>query len=109
MIYKTTEKTSRAIKIFIEEGGQEIARAYIYIIFNGLHDEPYALLEDVFVNEKYRGQGHGKEIIKAAIEEAKKQGCYKLIGTSRYEREKVHNLYSGLGFEDYGKEFRINL
>jgi len=109
MNYKTTEKTSRAIKIFVEVEGAEIARAYIYIIFNGLHDDPYALLEDVFVAEGHRGQGHGKEIIKAVVEEAKKQGCYKLIGTSRYEREKVHKLYLDLGFEDYGKEFRINL
>ncbi len=109
MSYKTTEKTSRAIKIFIKNEGVEIARAYIYIIFNGLHNEPYALLEDVFVSEVHRGQGRGKEIIRAAVEEAKKQGCYKLIGTSRYEREKVHKLYLGLGFEDYGKEFRINL
>jgi len=29
------------------------------------------LLEDVFVAEGHRGQGHGKEIIKAVVEEAK--------------------------------------
>ena len=43
-----------------------------------------------------------------AVAEAKARGCYKLIATSRFERERVHKLYEGLGFERWGLEYRMN-
>jgi GNAT superfamily N-acetyltransferase len=98
-----------AIKIIFEEGGVFVARAYLYLIKNDLHDKPYGLLEDVFVEEEYRQQGIGTEIVKKAIEEAKAQGCYKMICTSRSSNTKVHEWYNKLGFEEYGVEFRIEL
>ena len=103
------ELQTRSKKITISENGQEIARASIFLIKNGLHNEPYALLEDVFVQEQFRSQGYGIKVVKAAIEEAKKESCYKIIGTSRYGREKVHEFYKKLGFQDYGKEFRLDM
>ena len=42
------------------------------------------------------------------IEEAKNKGCYKLIAQSRYGN-KAHGLYEKIGFEDHGKNFRMNL
>ncbi|MEK7213039.1 MAG: GNAT family N-acetyltransferase [Patescibacteria group bacterium] len=98
---------SRAIKITVEENGQVLGRAYLYLIKNDLHDKPYGLLEDVFVEEKARGRGLGTALVKAVIEEANAQGCYKLVGTSRYARESVHKMYLSLGFSDYGKEFKM--
>jgi len=89
--------------------GAEIVRARLIIIQNDLHHQSYGLLEDVFVSELYRGSGYGKKIVLAIIEKARECGCYKLIATSRFEREKVHGLYRKLGFTKYGIEFRINL
>jgi len=103
------ELKASAVRLSVREGETEIARAFLYLINNNLHDKPYGLLEDVFVQEAFRSQGYGKKIVQAAIAEAKKRGCYKLIGTSRYEREKVHQFYQELGFNDYGKEFRMDL
>ncbi len=91
----------------IEEEG--IGRAFIYLIKNDLHDEPYALLEDVFVKKEYRGMGYGTKLIKGAIDLAKEKGAYKIIATSRNEREEVHELYKRLGFKEYGIEFRMDL
>ena len=96
------------IKFFIEVNKKEIARAYLYILFNDLHEKPFGFLEDVFVDKDSRGKGIGKQIIKTAIKEAKKQGCYKLIATSRYSRKKVHEFYKGLRFKKHGVEFRID-
>ena len=59
--------------------------------------------------EEFRGQGYGKKMVQAALEEAKKERCYKVICTSRYGREHVHKMYQDLGFKDYGKEFRIDI
>jgi GNAT superfamily N-acetyltransferase len=89
--------------------GKIIGRAFLFLIYNDLHPKPYGLLEDVFVEEKYRGRGIGKELVKRVIEKARELGCYKLIATSRFERENVHQLYENLGFKKWGYEFRIDL
>ena len=96
------------IKLFILEGERETARAYLYIMHNDLHSEPFGLLEDVYVAQSQRGQGLGTSLVEQAIAKAKELGCYKLIATSRTSRPKVHQLYLKLGFEERGREFRIN-
>jgi len=98
----------KGIKVFVEKNGEEVAHAYLYLIQNDLRPERYGLMEDVFVDETLRGQGTGTKLIKKIIKLAKEYDCYKLIGTSRYEREKVHSLYKRLGFKDWGKEFRMD-
>lgn len=100
---------SVAIKISLIEEEKEIGRAFLYIIKNDLHQSPYGLMEDVFVEESERRRGLGKELIDLVVNEAKKQGCYKLVATSRTEREKVHELYKKFGFQEHGKEFRMQL
>ena len=89
------------------DGGKEVAHAYLYILTN-LRDRPFGLMEDVYVAENYRGKGVGTELIQELIKVAKQNDCYKLIGTSRYERSKVHGLCMRLGFKDWGKEFRMD-
>lgn len=100
---------SEAIRFSVRKNDLEVARGYVYLIKNDLNEKPYALLEDVFVDESCRGEGVGTELIDHIIQEVKKMGCYKLIATSRLSREKVHKLYEKIGFENYGIEFRMNL
>ncbi len=107
MEIKKTEKQSKAIKLEMEEGGRVVGRAFLYLIYNDLHTEPYGLLEDVFVEENGRGKGIGTALVKEVIREAKERGCHRLIACSRYSRPEVHQWYIGLGFEDYGKEFKM--
>ena len=95
------------IKFFIENDGKEIARAFLYIMHNGLKKEPFGLLEDIFVDEQLRGQGTGSQLLNMVIEEAKKIGCYKLIANSRHERALVHKMYEKAGFENFGIEFKM--
>lgn len=109
MQIKNERVESYGIKITVEEAGNEIGRAYIYIMKNSLHDEPFGLLEDVFVDESFRGKGIGTELVEKIIETAREEGCYKLLATSRYERTKVHDLYERMGFKDKGKEFRLDI
>ena len=102
--------SSTAKKVSIIDDGVEVARGRIYLIENDLgHGSPYAYLEDVYVVDEARGRGYGTQIVCALLEEAKKAGCYKVIGCSRYGREKVHEFYSKLGFKEWGKEFRLDL
>ena len=96
------------IKFFVEDNGREVARAYLYILFNQ-HDQPFGFMEDVFVDENYRSQGLGTKLVQELIKAAKQNNCYKLIGASRYERLNVHAWYLRLGFKDWGKEFRLDI
>ncbi|MEE8131492.1 MAG: GNAT family N-acetyltransferase [Candidatus Paceibacterota bacterium] len=100
---------ARGIKFFIKNGRKEIARAYLYILQNDLREEPFGLMEDVFVNKSFRERGIGTKLIQKVIKAAKKNGCYKLISTSRHSRPEVHKLYKRLGFKNHGIEFRMDL
>lgn len=109
MEIKNEELNTKAIRLFVSKEDQEIGRVFVYLIKNNSHDYPYALIEDLFVHEDYRKQGYGKQLMLAAIEEAKKQNCGWILANSRYAREHVHQFYQKLGFEDYGKEFKMIL
>ena len=106
---KKIKKNSNAIKFEMKSGSKTIGRMYLYLIKNDLHKNRYGLLEDLFVDEKVRGHGIGTILLRAAITEAKKRKLYKLIGTSRMSRERVHVFYEKYGFEKYGFEFRMDL
>lgn len=101
-------KESYAVRITVQEEGKEIGRAWLYILKNDLHEEPFGLLEDVFVVEEYRSKGIGRKLLKASIGEAKNQKCYKLICTSRFGKEEVHAWYEQQGFKRHGMEFRMD-
>jgi GNAT superfamily N-acetyltransferase len=99
---------AEGMRFAVNEDGQELGHAYLYLIKNDGRSSPCGLMEDVFVAESARSKGVGTKLVKLVIEEAKKRGCYKLLGTSRYARPEVHAWYEKLGFKDYGKEFRMD-
>ncbi len=107
-IYKEVKKDCYAIKITATENDKEVGRAWLYILGNDLHAEPFGLLEDVFVEKQFRGQGVGTKLVQDAIKEAKKIGCYKLIATTRSSRKIACAWYEKFGFKNYGVEFRID-
>jgi len=109
MLLQQRRINANGIRLSLTENGKEVARAFLYLLKNDLHEQPLGFLEDVFVHEPYRGRGNGERMVKAVVKEAQRQGCYKLVGTSRYSRKQVHDFYKKLGFREYGKEFRMEL
>ncbi len=91
-----------------DDQGNEVGRAFLYVMYNDLHNQPFGLMEDVHITEEMRSQELGTSLVKRIIEIAKEMGCYKLIATSRHSLPKVHKLYIELGFLSHGKEFRID-
>jgi ribosomal protein S18 acetylase RimI-like enzyme len=104
-----SDGTFRGIRFSAREGVVEIGHAFLYLIRNDLHLQSYGYLEDVWVDEAFRGKGHASTLINQVIARAQKELCYKLVATSRNERENVHALYKRFGFREYGKEFRLSL
>ena len=109
MNFDKKDVEAKGFRISITDNGFEVGRAYIYLMHNDLRDRPFALMEDVYVDDSHRGKGIGSELVRKVIETAKESNCYKLIATSRISRPKVHELYQKLGFSQHGFEFRIDL
>lgn len=97
-----------AVRLSVVRDDTEVAHAYLFLITNDLHDAPYGLLEDLFVDEAYRGKGIATELVQAIITKAKELHCYKLIGTCRNSKPQVQEMYEYMGFEKYGAAFRMD-
>jgi GNAT superfamily N-acetyltransferase len=108
MEIKKEDIKADGIKYILEKDGQKVGHAFLYLMKNELHDKPFGLIEDVFINEEHRGKGLGTMMLERIISDAKAQ-CYKIILTSRYSKPKVHALYENFGFKDWGKEFRMDI
>lgn len=110
MEFKKNKQTDcYSIKIEATENDQILGWAYLYVIFQDRHKEPYGLMENVYIEEEYRSKGIGTKLVEVLIAEAKAQGCYKLIGTSKSNKTDVHAFYKKHGFVEMGLEFRMDL
>lgn len=97
------------VKITAGDGDKVVGTVFLYVLYNSVHVEPFGFLEYVIVDENYRGKGIGSQLVQAVIAEAKARGCYKLVATSRYGKEELHEWYKKIGFKDCGVEFRMDL
>ena len=59
-----------------------------------------ACIEDVVVDQDYRGKGYGKVMIDKVIEQCRNKGNVTLMLTSRPSRVVANQLYQSLGFEN---------
>ena len=60
-----------------------------------------AWIEDVIVDEKFRGQGAGRALIRAAVRHAEVSGYSVVYLTSNPARTAARSLYRSEGFEEY--------
>lgn len=58
-----------------------------------------AWIEDVVVDDAARGQGVGKALTLAALDESRRRGARTVDLTSRPSRQAANGLYQGLGFQ----------
>lgn len=86
-----------AVVMVIKDGDRIIGMGSLFIIFN--IGEKIGDIEDVVVDEKYRGQGLGKQLMSALIDAARERNLQELYLTSRSSRVAANNLYQALGFE----------
>jgi GNAT superfamily N-acetyltransferase len=69
----------------------------------------FAVVENVVVDPSCQGQGIGKVLMEAAMEEAARQGCYKLMLSSNEKRTDAHGFYDHLGFTRHGISFLVEI
>jgi GNAT superfamily N-acetyltransferase len=70
---------------------------------------PSGIVEDVVVRRGWRGRGVGRTMMRFAMERCRARGCYKLALSSHLARERAHEFYEALGFEQHGWSFAVNV
>ena len=94
--------------LVIEAQGRIAGSAVLIIMPNLSHQgRPYAIIENIVIDTVARGAGYGEELVRYAIEEARKAGCYKLSLTSNKRRPDAHRFYERLGFQARHEGYRV--
>jgi GNAT superfamily N-acetyltransferase len=92
------------------ERGKIVGTAALAVVPNVSHrGTPYAIIENVVVDAKVRSKGYGELLMRHAIEEARRAGCYKVALTSNKRRTEAHRFYERLGFVRTHEAFRLDL
>lgn len=68
-----------------------------------------ALLEAVRVASLHRGKGFGEQIIRRAVEMARREGCAMVQLTTDKSRKDAHRFYERLGFEASHEGMKLTL
>lgn len=68
---------------------------------------PYAVVENVVVDEEYRGEGVGRTLIEEAMKLAREAGAYKLTLSANTGRDGADGFYRSLGFEETHVGFEV--
>jgi GNAT superfamily N-acetyltransferase len=115
-----TEAERRALDNVVADTRQQLAvievderivgTAVLVVVPNVTHGgQPYAIIENVVVDERERGRGYGEQLIAWLVDEARRAGCYKVALTSNKRRTDAHRFYARIGFRATHEGFRIDL
>ena len=90
--------------LLLEIEGEILATTYLNLIPNlSRGAAPYAVIENVVVDEARRGTGLGKAIMAATLERAWAAGCYKAMLMTGSKRPSTHAFYRSCGFDPEAK------
>ena len=84
--------------LVLREDDGRVAGVLIVALYPILTGEMRAWIEDVVVDERYRGKGYGKALVAYAIEFARRCGARSISLTSSPARVAANRLYQTLGF-----------
>jgi GNAT superfamily N-acetyltransferase len=93
---------NKNLEIFVNQvDNQIISSCYLNITPNLTRNgKPYAVIENVVTDKKYRKQGYGKETLLYAIDYAWQKDCYKIMLMTSSKEDSVLNFYRSCGFDD---------
>jgi len=93
-----------------EEDGVVVGTIVLLVVPNLSHGaRPWAIVENMVVDGRYRRKGIGRLLMDYAIAHARKAGCYKVQLLSNKKRHEAHKFYRSLGFETSAYGFRLYL
>ena len=88
----------------LELDGAVVATTYLNVIPNLTRSaSPYAVIENVVVDERLRGTGLGKQVMAGTLRAAWDAGCYKAMLMTGSHRPATHAFYRACGFSPDAK------
>ena len=91
-----------------EEDGLVVGTMVLLVVPNISHEaRPWAIVENMVVDGKYRRKGIGRLLMEYALARARQAGCYKVQLLSNKKRYEAHQFYQALGFETSAYGFRL--
>ena len=108
--FSQIEADPRQQLLAVEAGGRVMATATLDIVPNlSYRGRPWAFVESIVVDPTARRKGYGEALLRYAIEEARRAGCYKVSLTSNKRRVEAHRFYQKMGFAATHEGFRFSL
>lgn len=89
-------------EIFVAENeGKLVGFVQLYPLFSSTRMKRYWLLNDLYVNENYRGKGFSKQLIESSQEMAKSTDAAGILLETGKSNDIGNKLYPSCGFEIY--------
>jgi ribosomal protein S18 acetylase RimI-like enzyme len=67
-----------------------------------VHERPSGLIDELVVAQRYRTQGIGTRLVRAAVEACRKLGCCEVEVTTEVSNRIARDFYKARGFEETG-------
>lgn len=100
--FLTERIENRDSEIFVAENeGKLVGFVQLYPLFSSTRMKRYWLLNDLYVNENYRGKGFSKQLIEASKEMAKSTDAAGILLETGKSNDIGNKLYPSCGFEIY--------
>lgn len=100
--FLTERIENRDSEIFVAENeGKLVGFVQLYPLFSSTRMKRYWLLNDLYVNENYRGKGFSKQLIEASKELAKSTDAAGILLETGKSNDIGNKLYPSCGFEIY--------
>ena len=90
--------------ILVSQGDGEALSGFLEVGLRSHADgcdtqHPVGFIEGWYVREPFRGRGVGRELMKAAEDWARGQGCREMASDALIDNQESHSAHSALGFE----------
>ncbi len=90
--------------LVLEIDGEVMGTTYLNVIPNLTRaGRPYAVIENVVVDENVRGKGFGRRLMESTLERAWASGCYKVMLLTGSSNPATHAFYRACGFSSDAK------
>jgi GNAT superfamily N-acetyltransferase len=91
----------QGVSVFVSDAGAGIAATCMLIVAPNLlrGGRGHGFLENVVTHPGFRGLGHGRAVVRAALAAAWTQDCHHVLLQSGRKDPRVHRFYEGCGFK----------
>jgi GNAT superfamily N-acetyltransferase len=89
------------LKYYVAEVDQQLVSTCTLTIILNLTREcrPYGLIENVVTDPSYRKRGYATELLRFALDDAWREGCYKVMLATGSKSEDTLRFYERAGFQ----------